>query len=98
MVAVEDLAAPRPGRACRRSSIAHGSSLTIWSHVRMTPYSGEALGIASRRLSSRVGLLHHVLGQLGGLELRAERFDLAAAAPASPSPSSLRIAFICSCR
>ena len=50
----------RTARASARSilssvSIDQGSSLTIWSQVRITPYSGDALGMLSSRLSSLVG-------------------------------------------
>ena len=82
MIAIENLRGLPSGRSCRRSSIDQGSSLTICSYVRMTPYSGEALGIASSRLSSRSASFITVLGQLGGFELLRGAVDFAAAAAA----------------
>ncbi len=91
-------------RASARSSlsavvIAHGSSLTICSQVRMTPYSGLALGIASSRPSSRVASFMTFGGSLAASSLdRSWSISLPPPPFPSPSPSSLRMAFICSWR
>ena len=72
-------------RASARSSlssvaIAQGSSLTIWSQVRITPYSGEAQGIASSRASSRLASFMTSSGSLAASSFVRSAFDLAGAA------------------